>query len=124
MTAYSMPIHLRCLRAPHLVVEESAGKLDQGGKTEIPVRINRLYGFADAVELTLVVPKSASGLSAAKVTLPKDQSQATLVVEAGRATTPGEHKVTLQASLKFNNQDLKADQPVTVKVEAAEQPKS
>ena len=121
VTVYSAPINLKITPAPiTLSATQPAGPLEQGKKIEIPVSINRLYNYADPVELTLELPKAVSGLSAAKITIPKDQSEGRLVIEAAGDATPGDHKLNLQAALKFNNQDLKVDQAITLKVAAAQ----
>ena len=89
-----------------------------GAKLEIPVTITRLYGFTDGVELSV---KDINGLKAEKITIPKDQTAGKLVAEAAADAKPGEQKLTLQASLKFNGQDLKLEQSVTLRL--AEAPK-
>ena len=52
--------------------------------------------------------------AASKATIPKNQTETTLVIEAAPDATLGEHKLTLNASLKLNNQELKVDQNVLV----------
>jgi hypothetical protein len=87
----------------------------------------RTWGFEDQArlfqELTLVAPKDVVGLNAAKVTIPKDETETKLVLEASPDATLGEHKLTLQAKLKFNNQDLQWDQPLHLKVAAKQKHK-
>jgi hypothetical protein len=111
-------------RNPPRVAEPRVSEFGEpGGRVEIPVSLKRLYEFEDAVELTLVAPKEVVGLNAVKVTIPKDQTEAKLVLEASRDATPGENKLTLQAKLKFNNQDLQWDQPIRLKVAAKQKSK-
>lgn len=124
VTAYSSPISLKVVPAPiNLSANPSANRIAQGTKIEIPVKVERLFGFNDAVELSLSFPKDA-GLTSAKATLGKDQNQTKLLVEANPNAKPGEHKFNLLASLKLNGQDLKVEQPIILKIEAAEKPKS
>ena len=96
----------------------AASQVEQGAKVEYSVSITRLYGYADPVEVNLVLPGGVAGLSAAKVVIPKDQTQAKLVIDAAATATPGDHTLTLQAVLKLNNQDIKVDQLVKLKVSA------
>ncbi len=120
-TFYSLPISLRVTAAPiSFASVPAASQVFQGMLIAVPVKLNRLYGFADAVDLTLAVPGEVRGLSAQKLTLAKDQSEAKLIVETTPDAPPGEHKLTLQAALKLNGQDLKVEQPITVKVVAVE----
>ena len=116
---YSLPITVKLAPAPITIASASAtGEVAQGAKWELPVKINRLFDFKDTIELTLVLPKEIKGLTAAKVTIPKDASEGKLVVEAAANATPGDHKLTVLASVKLNSQDLKVEQPVALKVAA------
>jgi hypothetical protein len=76
------------------------------------------------VDVNLVVPASAKGISAAKLTIPRDGTDAKLALETKADATPGEHKLTLQAVLKLNGQDIKVDQPLVLKVAAVEKAKA
>ena len=121
---YSLPITLTVTAAPITLSELAAQSLSQGGKVEIPVKLARLYDFKDPVDVNLVVPASAKGISAAKLTIPRDGTDAKLSLETKADATPGEHKLTLQAELKLNGQTIKVDQPLTLKVAAVEKPKA
>lgn len=121
---YSLPITLTVTAAPIKLTEPAAQSLSQGGKVEIPVKLDRLYDFKDPVDVNLVVPASVKGVSAAKLTIPRDGTDAKLSLETKADATPGEHKLTLQAVLKLNGQDIKVDQPLVLKVAAVEKPKA
>lgn len=121
---YSLPITLTVTAAPIKLSEPAAQSLSQGGKVEIPVKLSRLYDFKDPVDVNLVVPASAKGISAAKLTIPRDGTEAKLSLETKADATPGEHKLTLQAALKLNGQDIKVDQPLVLKVAAVAKPKA
>jgi hypothetical protein len=123
-TTYSIPVMLKIASAPvTLASEMTAVQLEPGKKVEIPVSIKRLYGFSDSVEVSLILPKEANGVSAAKVTIPKDQTDAKLIVDAAPNAPAGKHQLTLRASLKFNGRDLKVEQMVELKIAAAEKAK-
>lgn len=121
---YSLPITLTVTAAPIKLTEPAAQSLSQGGKVEVPVKLARLYDFKDPVDVNLVVPASAKGISAAKLTIPRDGTDAKLALETKPDATPGEHKLTLQAELKLNGQTIKVDQPLVLKVAAVEKPKA
>jgi hypothetical protein len=93
--------------------------LTPGAKAEIPVKITRLYGFSDPVNLSLILPKELGGLKAAAATIEKEKTEANLVLEAAGDVKPGQHRCTLQASLKLNNQDLKVEQPLALQIGSA-----
>ena len=121
---YSLPITLKVTAAPITLSEPAAQSLSQGGKVEIPVKLARLYDFKDPVDVNLVVPASAKGISAAKLTIPLNGTDAKLTLETKPDATPGEHKLTLQAELKLNGQTIKVDQTLVLKVAAVEKPKA
>jgi hypothetical protein len=114
---YSTPIHFKVTPAPiTLAVAAPAAPLAPGGKLEVPVKIARLYGFADAVELTMTPPQGVAGLAAAKVTIPADKSEAKLTIEAAADAKPGDYALTLTASLKQNNRPVNLAQPLAIKI--------
>ena len=121
---YSLPITLKVTAAPITLSEPAAQSLDQGGKVEVPVKLARLYDFKDPVDVNLIVPASAKGISAAKLTIPAGGTDAKLSLETKPDATPGEHKLTLQAELKLNGQTIKVDQALVLKVAAVEKPKA
>ena len=111
---YSSALNVQVAAAPITVAAQTTtNSLARGAKLEIPVTITRLYGFTDGVELTV---KEADGLKTEKITIPKDQTTGKLVTEATADAKTGEQKLTLQASLKFNGQDLKLEQPITLRL--------
>lgn len=114
---YAMPFQVKVTPAPiTLATTMLNAQLAPGGKLEIPVKLTRLYGFADAVDVNLVLPKEAKGLASAKLTIPKDQSQGNLVLTAAADSTLGDQKLVIQAALKLNNQEIKVDQALPVKI--------
>jgi hypothetical protein len=104
-----------------LEVPAPPGPLKQGAKMELPVKIARLYEFADAVPLKLVLPNGVSGITAAgNAAVPQGQTQAMLPIEATKDATPGTHKVTVQAIPKFGGQDLPVTAEIMLTIEKVE----
>lgn len=93
--------------------------LKAGGKSELQVEVERLYGYTGPVELEVIVPGGAKGLKAAKATIAGDQTGGAVPLEAGAEAATGEHELTLRARVRFNNQNLQIDVPQKVKVEPA-----
>ena len=85
----------------------------------MPVSLERLYGFADAVEITVEFPKGVAGLAVEKLSIAKDQKEAKLQVAATDKAPVGDHSITIRAKAKFNNIDVQASQQIVLKVEAA-----
>jgi hypothetical protein len=111
---YSLPIRLVVTASPIVLASPVPVKIEAGGKQEISVAITRLYGFADAVEVSLIAPEVKGLLGT--ITIPKDQSAAKLAIQSDAATAVGNHVVKLQAKLKVNNQPIAVEQPLTVNV--------
>jgi murein DD-endopeptidase MepM/ murein hydrolase activator NlpD len=116
-SVYSPPIRLKLAPAPiTLELGTPSGQVSQGAKLEVPVKITRLFGYADPVEVVLTVPGAVKGVQAAKVTIAKDATTAKLELAAAADATAGDHKLTVQAQLKLNNQNLTVDQPLALKL--------
>ena len=118
VTFYSTPVTLKITEAPiTLSVDAGAATLEAGAKLELPVTIQRLYDYAESVEIRLVLPKDLEGVKAEVVTIAKDKDRAVLVIEAAPETSTGRHELTVQARLKLNGQDLQVNRKVTVQIE-------
>ena len=85
----------------------------------IPVKVERLYGFAEAVELEVAVPGTAKGVTAAKLSVAKEAAEGMLEITTAADAAVGDHAVTLNAKAKFNNVDITATATVKVSVQAA-----
>lgn len=119
VTAPSPTVTLKVTAAPITMnVTPATGAVKQGASIELPIAISRLYGFADAVQIKVKLPGGVKDLKVADVAVPADQTAGKLVVEAGQAATPGAHTISVQATAKFNGQDLSVAQEVPVTVEA------
>ncbi len=106
---------------PHplkIAAPSTLGKLQAEKTLELPVAIERLYGFADKVDIDLVLPSGVKGITADKASLDKNKKDAKLTIKAAKTLTPGTHTATLRLQMRFNNVSLVAEQPVTFEAEA------
>ncbi|MEX0977567.1 MAG: hypothetical protein WDZ48_01870 [Pirellulales bacterium] len=87
------------------------------------LKINRLYGFADAVTIKTKPTSAEKDFKIADVTLAAGAADGKLAIEIGPDAKPGSYSFAVQAIAKFNGQDLSVSQTVTLSVEAAEAPK-
>ena len=101
-----------------LHVTEPAALLP-GAQADVPFKVARLYGFAEPIEIELIVPEAVKGLSAAKLSLPADQSEAVLALAAAADATTGKHNLTARTKFKFGGEDFQVDQPFAVTIETA-----
>lgn len=115
----STPVRLRIRPSPFDLTPAAPGSpVKQGQKQELVVKIERLFGFADSVDLTLEAPQGVPNLAAGKLTLKKDEGEAKLEVSAGDNTPPGQHTCTIRAKGRFNNMAVESTATVMVTVEA------
>ena len=92
----STPIRVRIVETPLVVTLAQADFAVKAAETvQVPVTIERKYGFAEAVELTVTLPGGVAGVSAATLTIAKDQSEGTLEFITTDKATVGEHAVTV-----------------------------
>jgi hypothetical protein len=114
----STPIKLRIVASPIAFNSASVGgAVKQGEKQMLTANINRLYNFADAVEISFEPPAGVQGLTANKVSIPNGQAEGKLEIVAAANATPGDHNVVVRAKGKFNNVDVTTVTNVVVKVE-------
>ena len=98
---------MRILKSPiSLTLGQRDLQLTPEGSVELPVTVDRRFGFADEVQLELQVPNSVKGISAEAVKLAKDQGTGALKIVAGKDATKGDHSCTLKSRLKFNGLDI------------------
>lgn len=118
-TFVTMPVTVRIAPAPiTLAAAAPSSPVKPGDKPEIPVTINRLFGFAENVSLSIVPADPAGGLKSNEISVNKDQPTGKLVLEVAPNAKPGDQAITLRAKLNLNGQALTVDQPLVVKVEA------
>jgi hypothetical protein len=92
--------------------------IKQESKAEVTVTVSRLYGFDDQVEVTLEPPGGVNGISAPKITIPKEQTEGKLEITAAGNATVGDHTMNLRFRVRFNNVQLDEMVPLPVKIEA------
>jgi hypothetical protein len=130
-TAASQPVDLaamlpstsftiRITPSPVTLSAQVQQALVQGGQLQIPLTVNRMYGFADAVTVEVLVPPSAAGLRGANLTIAAADSAANLIFEAAADAAPGSHMVVLRHTAPFNGQNLQAEYTLTINVEPAQ----
>jgi hypothetical protein len=98
------------------VAPAGGGALKRGAKLEVKVTVTRINGFTGPVTVNLGLPPAAVGLTAAAVTIPADQKEATLVVNAGGDATEGAIQYAVVRGTADWNGPTSADQPVVIKV--------
>ena len=114
----SSPILVRIDSTPIRLAATDLGAKKQGEMVELPVTVERKYGFEDQVDLTLEPPRGVAGVSAAKVSIPKGQNQGKLQIKLNDNATVGDHAFVLRGRVKFNNVQLDQTSTVALKIDA------
>lgn len=121
--AYSRPVRLTVAGGPVIFGDTgTTNAVRAGDRLELPIGIKRLFGFDDAVELVLTGPDTLKGMKPAKISIPKEKQEIRLELETPANATPGDYEFKLQAELKFNNQPLKVDRKVPIRIAASKSP--
>lgn len=115
---HTTPIIVTVKAAPYTVTATPAngGSIKQGTNIEVKCEVKRQNGFAGPVTLTLPLPPNVTGVKAAPVTIPADQTAGTLIVEAaGDAPDVQLANMVVRAVAQWEG-EAAVDQPVTLKV--------
>jgi hypothetical protein len=118
----SPPVRLRITGTPLKLTVDPAQATRSGQSVAVPVKVQRLYGFADKVELRLGLPRGIAGLEAGTASLGPDADSGTLSLAVGQSVAPGKYTVVVQARGKFNDVDVQANEPFTLHIEPAVEP--
>lgn len=113
----STPITIKITAAPVTIAIGASPAIKQGSKLEIPITINRLYGFTNPVQFNVQLPSGVGGINVAQLTIAANQNQGNLVVNTANNATPGRHELTLRASLQFNNQNVQLTETLPLTIE-------
>jgi Bacterial pre-peptidase C-terminal domain len=123
VAAPSPTVTIKVTEAP-ITLEAAAPPAGKPATTvEVPLKINRLYGFADAVTIKSKPASAEKDFKVADVTLAADAAEGKVAIEIGPETKPGNYDFAVQAIAKFNGQDLSVTQTVTLTIEPTEPPK-
>ncbi len=114
--AISTPIRLKIAASP-VEISGASATVKQEGKTEVAINIKRLYGFDDAVELTLTPPAGVKGVSAKKITLAKGQATGKFELTTTKDAPVGEHEFDVKATTKWNKVSSSQSSPLKVKIQ-------
>ena len=114
-TVISLPIDL-VVEASPLAVAADAVELQAGNEGALTTRLDRKYGFADAVQIAVTPPPNIAGLSLEGGAIAADQTELAVKIVTTPETPAGEYPVTIKATAKFNNVDVETTTTVTLKI--------
>ncbi|HWB04564.1 MAG TPA: PPC domain-containing protein [Verrucomicrobiales bacterium] len=101
--AWSAPIQIKIEPSPVALTVPSPAVIAPGGKAEITLKVERRFGFNEAVTVELAGPK---GVTAEKLTISKDAKEAKLTISAAADAAQGTQQATLNAKCSWNGQEI------------------
>jgi hypothetical protein len=114
--AFSSPMQVKIAPSPvsiSLTPEIATGR---GAKTEVPVKIERRYGFAGSVDLSLVPAEGVKGLTAAKMQAAAGAAEAKLTIECAGDAAPGKYACRIASKCQWNGEELTSGADLTIEV--------
>lgn len=103
---WSAPITVKIEASPVLLTVPPSLTVAPGGRVELPVKLERRYGFADVVNLEFAAPDSVKGLRAEKLAVAKEATDAKLLISAAADTPHGVCEVLIKAKCTWNGQEI------------------
>ncbi|MGH6644672.1 MAG: hypothetical protein ACRED3_18450, partial [Bradyrhizobium sp.] len=121
----STPIRIRIADTPLKVTIPAAAPaaVKQGEKVNVPIAIERLYGFDDAIEVTIEPAQGSNGVSGEKFTLEKGKGNGDLVVVISGDATVGMQSAVIRVKAKWNNLSLESKHTIQLTVDKKEEKK-
>ena len=114
--AYSKPVRVKINSTPTRVMALPVKAQHKGGKGNISVSIERLFGFAGEVNFAAVFPEKVKGINVESVSSTKDQTKVEIPFEVTSDATVGPVNFDLSCKIKFNGVDLVNKVPVLFEI--------
>jgi hypothetical protein len=114
-SVYSPMIRLTVVDSPLELELPEMIEVKKGGTVDLPTKILKRFGFAEATKLTVEVD-GKTGLSAAAVDVAADKETGTLSIVAKAEAAPSEVTLTVVVSAKFNKLAVTTKKKIIVKI--------
>jgi hypothetical protein len=115
---WSSPITVKIEPSPVRLTASESITVAPGGKVEVPLKLERRYGFADAVSVEFAPAEGVKGLSAEKLSVAKEAADTKFVIAAAADAPHGTHETQIKAKCSWNGQEI----PWTVKLNVEVKP--
>ncbi len=100
------PVRIRIVEFPVRLASPEVVAVASGAETQMELKIERLFGFADAVDLSLAGKASLEGLEVAGAQIPAGMELARLVIKIPPAAQAMTVAVPIKMDCKFNGHAL------------------
>ena len=114
--SYSKPVKVKINSTPIKVEFSSADNTEKGSKGKIQLKVQRLFGFADAVSFSPIFPEGLKGIKVTETVCAKDQSNVEIPFEIDDQALVGSVNFDLSCKIKFNGIELVEKVPVSFEV--------
>jgi hypothetical protein len=101
-------------------VKPPAEPVRQGTSIELPIALERLYGYNETVQVRLKAPDGVEGIQAGVLTIQRGKSDGTFPVTLTPTATLGLHKLVVTAIARIGGQELPVTQEIELNVQPAE----
>ena len=122
---YSVPINLKITQAAFGFEGELAPgglKVKAGQSADLPIKLQRLYGFNEEVKIKAVL-KDVKGVKIADAAVAKGKPDTLLKIQVEKTSPPGKYDIELQATGKFGSANHTVKGKFQLVIEAPEEPK-
>lgn len=113
----SQPMRIRILSAPVKLSQLEPQTIKPESKSEVAVSVDRLFGFAEEVGISVGIPENVKGLQVQPITIAKDAGGGTLEISASNEATHGDHQLSITAKVKWNGEELTVSRPLKIRIE-------
>ena len=121
MGIYSYPIKLKITDAAFAFDgkpgTEGVFKIKAGSSADLPLKIKRLYGFKEQVNIK-VAGAMVKGVKIAAAQVPKDKVDSSFKIEVAADAPVGKHEVQVEAGAKFGGANQVVKDSFQIVIEA------
>ncbi len=115
----SPPLVLRVAATPIVVTSPSSVTGAPGEAIDVPVRLERRYGFDGDVAVEILFPEGTSGVQAEPVTITSAETEKNLRIQVSQNASPGQIAARIVTRGTFGGQEFKSEQPLTLEIRPA-----
>ena len=113
---YSKPVRVKINSTPAKLVVSPVKAQHKGSKGSVSISVERLFGFADVVNFSAVIPENIKGLNVVEAIAAKDQTKVEIPFEITSEAIVGSVNFDLTYKIKFNGIDLISKTPVSFEI--------
>lgn len=114
--SFSTPVRVKIDSSPVVISAPDESVVGPGGTVPLAIKLDRRFGFAEAVDVSLQLPAGVTALKAPVLSMAKDVADGVLVVEAAAGTAAGRHECRIEAKCQWNGEELISRRNVIIEI--------